>query len=243
MVERIERLAENVTLYLGDCRDIVPTLPRPAAVITDPPYGMAFRSNHRLQRHETIANDADAALLVWACGVPCSHSRYVFCRWDNLQDVPKPKSFITWVKNNWSMGDLEHEHARQTEGACFYPGEAHSWPDKRPTDVVYARRTGNDNHPSEKPVSLMEVVLGWTSGSVLDPFMGSGTTGVAAVRLGRPFVGVELESAHFDTACRRIAEELSVPRFDFDAPRPSVQTSLLDYPAAQHPPMLSGYEP
>jgi DNA modification methylase len=197
----------NASLYLGDCRDILPTLGALDTVITDPPYGMSFQSNHRAEQHERIANDDNQDLLVWACGIPVTHSRYVFCRWDNLGGgMDKPKSCVTWVKNNWSMGDLEHEHARQTEVAMFWPGPHHSWPGKRPTDVVRAPRTGNSEHPTEKPVYLMEQFIGWTRGLVCDPFMGSGTTGVACVNLGRPFVGVEINPKYFDIACRRIED-------------------------------------
>lgn len=115
----------NATLYLGDCREILPALPKVDAVITDPPYGMSFQSNFRTEQHARIANDDDVGLLEWACSIPASHSRYVFCRWDNLRDgVPHPKSCVTWVKNNWSMGDLEHEHARQTESPCSGRGRS-----------------------------------------------------------------------------------------------------------------------
>jgi len=193
-------------LYPGDCLDILPTLGKVDAVVTDPPYGMAFQSNHRQQRHDAIVNDADDRHLLMACDIPVSHSRYVFCRWDNIGALPRPKSLVTWVKNNWSMGDLNHEHGRQTEVAAFYAGDAHFFPTGRPTDVVYAARTGNEHHPTEKPVDLMLQVVGWTSGTVLDPFMGSGTTGVACVKLGRKFIGIEKEPRYFDIACRRIED-------------------------------------
>jgi len=200
---RVERIGLAI-LHLGDALEIVPSLAGVGAVITDPPYGMGFQSNHREVAHAPIANDGDDAMLQWACGIPVSHSRYVFCRWDNLGSVPPPKSCITWVKNNWSMGDLDHEHARQTEVALFWPGPAHDWPKKRPTDVVHAPRTGNEWHPTEKPVVLMEQFCEWTRGTVLDPFMGSGTTGVACANLGRRFYGVEIDPKHFDSACKRI---------------------------------------
>lgn len=118
---RVEHLAEGVTLYCGDCRDILPTLGVVDAVVTDPPYGMAFQSNYRTTQHAKIANDETDELLQWVCGVDAAHSKYIFCRWDNIWRVPPPKSLVTWVKNNWSMGDLEHEHARQTELCLFYP--------------------------------------------------------------------------------------------------------------------------
>lgn len=207
---RVEHLSDDVTLYLGNAVEIVPSL-QYDCIVSDPPYGMAFRSNYRIEKHDAIANDGNAELLVWACTLPAAHSRYLFCRWDNLQDVPLPKSCVTWVKNNWSMGDLEHEHGRQTEIALFYPGERHAWPKGRPNDVIIAPRTGNEHHPTEKPVQLMRAIIEWTSGVVCDPFMGSGSTGVAAVSIGRPFVGVELDPKHFDTACRRISAELQRP--------------------------------
>jgi site-specific DNA-methyltransferase (adenine-specific) len=205
-MSRVEHIAEGVTLYLGDCREIIPGLPAYGAVVTDPPYGMAFQSNHRKVRHDAILNDSDGDCLLFACGLKPRHSAYIFCRWDNLFDMPKPKSLVTWVKNNWSMGDLDHEHARQTEVAAFYPGPAHYFPKGRPQDVIKAPRTDNNFHPTEKPVQLMRAFCEWTAGTILDPFMGSGTTGVAAVNLARPFVGIEIDPQHFDTACRRIAK-------------------------------------
>ena len=200
---RVETIGD-ATLYLGDCLEILPTLEPVDAVVTDPPYGMSFQSGHRNEKHERIANDGNGELFAAACNIPVKHSRYVFCRWDNIGDAPRPKSCVTWVKNNWSMGDLEHEHARQTEVALFWPGEEHYFPGKRPADVVSAQRTGNGEHPTQKPVYLMEQFLGWTCGTVLDPFMGSGTTGVACANLGRKFIGIEIEEKYFDIACSRI---------------------------------------
>jgi len=225
-VMRVEVIGD-ATLYLGDCRDILPTLGRVDAVVTDPPFGMAFQSNHRDVQHEKIANDLTPELLQWACGIPARHSRYVFCRWDNLIDIPKPKIVVTWVKNNWSMGDLDHEHGRQTELCVFYALDSHFWPNKRPNDVIECARTGNNFHPTEKPVGLMEVVVGWTDGLVFDPFMGSGSTGVACVNKGRSFVGSELNETYFDIACRRIEAAYKQPRLFAEPVAKPVQESLL----------------
>lgn len=142
-----------------------------------------------------------------------------------MYDVPHPKSFITWVKNNWSMGDLKHEHARQTESILFYAGSDHFFPIERPRDVLSSARTGNDLHPTEKPIDLVERVVGLTNGVVFDPFMGSGTTGVACVRLGRKFIGIEIESKYFDIACRRIEKEYR--RGDFMQAPKTKQSRLL----------------
>lgn len=204
-MSRVERIG-CATLYLGDCRDVVPTLGQLDTVVSDPPYGMAFHSNHRKEKHAAIANDKTVDLLQWACNLSPSHSVYLFCRWDNLYDVPKPKSLVTWVKDNWSMGDLKHEHARQTEVALFYPGPDHDFPKGRPADMIRAPRTGNDFHPTEKPVQLMRAFIEWTRGTVCDPFMGSGSTGCAAVAMGRSFIGVEMDEGYFDIACKRIED-------------------------------------
>lgn len=199
----------DATLYLGDCREILPTLGQVDAVITDPPYGMAYQSNYRTEKHLKIAGDDSSAaaefVIAWAIK-NAGHSVYAFGRWDNLTDYPLPKSLITWVKNNWSMGDLQHEHARQTEVAFFYPGPSHSFPTGRPTDVIEWPRTSNSYHPTEKPIGLMCKFIEWTMGSIVDPFMGSGTTGVAAVQMGRKFIGIERERKYFDIACKRIEE-------------------------------------
>jgi site-specific DNA-methyltransferase (adenine-specific) len=139
--------------------------------------------------------------------------------------MPAPRSVLAWVKNNWSMGDLDHEHARQTEVALFYPGHSHFFPSGRPTDVIEAPRTGNVNHPTEKPVMLMWAILRWTDGLICDPFMGAGATGIAAMQLGRPFVGIEIKPEYFDIACRRIEAEARQPQiFIESAPKPEQLT-------------------
>ena len=206
---RKEVIIGDARLILADCMDALPTLGKVDCVITDPPYGMAFQSNYRIEKHMKIANDESAdlacAVVQWAIA-NSAHSVYAFGRWDNLADYPKPKSLVTWVKNNWSMGDLNHEHARQTEVAFFYAGPEHSFPSGRPTDVIHCPRTGNEFHPTEKPVGLMAAFVKWTEGVIIDPFMGSGTTGVAAIQLGRKFIGIEREEKYFNIAVERIKQ-------------------------------------
>jgi len=219
----------DATLYLGDCMDILPTLDKVDAVITDPPYGMDFQSNYRIEKHMKIANDKTAdianAMIDWALKT-ASHSVYAFGRWDNIYDYPKPKSLITWVKNNWSMGDLKHEHARQTEVAFFWAMENHFFPKNRPTDVIEYARTQNENHPTEKPVGLMAKFIEWTDGVVCDPFMGSGTTGVAAIQMGRKFIGIEREPKYFEIACKRIEQASKQGDMFIEKPK-QIQESFL----------------
>ena len=203
----------DCTLYHGDCMEVMPLLDKVDAVVTDPPFGMSFVSNFRRleTKHKAIANDKETGFLEWVCELETDHSKYIFCRWDNLYNVIKPKSAITWVKDNHSMGDLEHEHARMSELLLFYPGKNHKWPKQRPTDIIKAKRTGNNLHPTQKPVDLMMQIVPWTSGTVIDPFMGSGTTGVSCAKLGRKFIGIEIDKEYFDVAVQRIKDAYTQP--------------------------------
>ena len=198
---------ESVVIYHGDCRDILPSLPKVDLVLTDPPYGIEFRSNHRIIRHDPLYGDTEFPLaLIAQLAVLPTHAAYVFCRWNNLTTMPSPRSVIVWVKNNWSMGDLKHEHARQWEAICFYPGPQHQFIARIP-DVIFADRTGNDLHPTQKPLSLCKKILGANVGQVvLDPFMGSGTTLRAAKDLGRKAIGIEIDERYCEIAARRMSQ-------------------------------------
>lgn len=200
---------DYVTLYHGDCREIVPQLGTFDLLLTDPPYGMSFRSNHRIVRYQKIVGDDVLPLTEIESYIGLMRvASYVFCRWDNLKDMPPPKSVIAWVKNNWSMGDLEHEHGRQWEACCFYPGPKHRFI-KRPSDVICADRTGNELHPSEKPIELIAKLIACTdANTILDPFAGSGTTGRAAKDLWRKCTMIEIEERYCEIAARRCAQEV-----------------------------------
>lgn len=198
----------GITIYHGDCREVIPGASADL-VICDPPYGMNFRSCHRIIRHDAIAGDSFLPLDLIEMAIACAtRAAYIFCRWDNLIDMPKPQSCIAWVKNNWSMGDLLHEHGRQWEACCFYPKAQHEFI-KRIPDVIHEARTGNELHPTQKPENLMRVLIQANVGdAVLDPFMGSGTTLVAAKVLGRRAIGIELEERYCEIAAKRLAQEV-----------------------------------
>lgn len=174
-------------------------------VITDPPYGMNFVSNYRNVKYKPIDGDDKFPLWIFdefervaRCGA------YVFCRWDNLSEIRKPKSFIAWVKNNWSMGDLKHEHGRQWEGIAFYPYGGHKFK-KRIPDVISIKRTGNNLHPTEKPPCLIKTLLEANEGSlVLDPFLGSGATAIACYDMGFDLVGYEIDKDYYEAAVKRL---------------------------------------
>lgn len=210
----------DCVLYLGDSTQLLPTL-QYDSIVSDPPFGMCFVSSRRKDdtKHKAIANDDSVELLQWITSLEASHSKYIFCRWDNLVDVPKPKSVVTWIKDNHSMGDLKHEHGRQTELCLFYAGEGHFFPVKRPNDVIRCAGTGNNLHPTEKPVALMQELVKLTSGIVIDPFMGSASTLVACAKMGRKGIGIELDEDYFNIACKRVEE--AYKQHDMFVPRPT----------------------
>jgi len=197
------------TIYLGDCLEIIRYFNDNSfdLVITDPPYGINFRSNYRKEKYDKIIGDDQFPVKVLNRLFKIARRAvYVFCRWENLYRLPKPKSVLAWVKNNWSMGDLKHEHGRQWEAICFYPQEDHKFVTRIP-DIIYGNRTGNILHPTEKPVSVISQLISANVGeTILDPFMGSGTTLVAAKLLGRKAVGIEIEEKYCKIAKERLAQ-------------------------------------
>lgn len=210
---RIETIAEGVTLYLGDCREIIPTLPRPDAVVTDPPYGIGINKSNRLsvsRGHGGESWDDEPADLSWL--VPLGVPAIVWG--GNYFDLPPTRAPLVWDKNNAGRDFADFEMA---------------WTN---LDMV-ARRIvmrpmnmdGGKEHPTQKPIEVMRWCVAYlpdTCRTILDPFMGSGSTGVAAVKMGRKFVGIEISPKYFDIACRRVLEATKQPDM-FIAPPPSAE--------------------
>jgi site-specific DNA-methyltransferase (adenine-specific) len=199
----------HVTIYHGDCVQIMPLLPPVDLMITDPPYGMMFRSNYRITKYDRIINDNCLPVeMIIAAIEKARRAAYVFCRWDNLREMPVPKNVLAWVKDDWSAGDLKHSHGRKWEACCFYPKDDHVF-SRRIPDVIEAPRTLNKHHPTEKPVDLMARLIDCNIGDVvLDPFMGSGTTLRAAKDLRRKAIGIEIEECYCEIAAERMAQEV-----------------------------------
>ncbi len=208
---RKETLAEGVDLYLGDCREILPTLGKVDAVVTDPPYGIGAGrmslGKWRTSRMEKGDWDAVAPDLspVLALEVPS-------IVWGgNYFGLVPSRCYLVWNKGAGFKGRdfAECELAwtnldQNTREFTYDPLARGDYRDKK--------------HPTQKPVSVMEWCLGFVSGSVLDPFMGSGTTGVAAIRLGRRFTGIEIEPRYFDAACARIQGAINTPSLFIEPP-------------------------
>ena len=202
-------------IILGDCVEVMKNMPDKSVdlIITDPPYGMNFQSGHRKVKYDKIKGDDKFPVEIFDEFFRLSRKGvYVFCRWDNIAELPKPKSIIAWVKNNWSMGDLEHEHGRQWEAICFYAMEEHAFI-KRIPDVIREDRTGNLLHPTEKPVNLIKKIIMANEGRLIfDPFCGSGTTLVAAKQEGREYLGIEIDEKYYLEAKQKV-ENAQIPMF------------------------------
>src|SRR3990167_6407052 len=186
----------NSTLYLGDCLEILPTLPKVDAVITDPPYGIGFGSKHTKwsANRGTVLGDWDAAIpdLEPILAIGCDQIIWGGERFD----LPVSRGWLTWVK---------------PDAAPTFASTEYAWTNRdRPArHFVYAVGATNPErvgHPTQKPVALMSWCLAFLpdAQTILDPYMGSGTTGIATVQAGRHFIGVEIHEPYFDIACERI---------------------------------------
>lgn len=210
-----EEIIGDCRLILGDCRDVLPTLGRVDAVVTDPPYGIGIAANPVRQKHEKLDwdNQTPSRDLINLC-LEISESAVIWG--GNYFNLPPAQKILVWDKMqppDFSLAMLEIAWTNIGGPAKMF----------RQSVTSYAKE-----HPTQKPENLMQWCLGFLpdAQTILDPFMGSGTTGVACVNLGRKFIGIEREPKYFDIACKRIAEAYKQPRlFDEPAPKP-VQEAL-----------------
>lgn len=205
-MRRVERIG-NATLHLSDCRDVLAyAFENADAVITDPPY--PNNSGH-------FIDGIDAAKKVIECGISVSHW-LVF--WTEIEKPPSQLPLVAvhcWHRTNTNRPD-NYEAIYE-----FHRDAVKRASRVMPHCVISPGLTGIEasGHPTEKNVSLMMELVKRTKGTILDPFMGSGTTGVACVKLGRRFIGIEIDPKYFDIACRRIEEATRQGDFLNDPPR------------------------
>ncbi len=249
---RKEVLAEGVEAHLGNCLEVLPTLSDVKHILTDPPYEdelhKAMGSIRRNDGREMVQDlgfdgvnstrDEIAAALVAASNgwlIVFTLAEGVRAWRDPMQAAgAKWDTTLAWVKPDASPRFNGQGAARGFECAVTaWCGTGYrSWNagGKRGiyTHCVNTNRQGE--HPTEKPVPLMmELVQDFTKPDevILDPFMGSGTTGVAAVKLGRRFIGIEQDERYFDLSCRRICAALSQPDMFISRPKIARQGDLL----------------
>jgi len=194
----------DATLYHGDCLDILPTLDKVDAVVTDPPYGIGEAAGKNASRGNlAIAKDfgddkwddvtADDAVYK---SIEIATQSIVFG--GNYYDLPPSSCWLVWDKEN-GANDFADAELAWTNLDRAVRLKRYMW-----NGMLRANKEQRGDHPTQKPIGVMEWAINFTEGSVLDPFMGSGTTGVACANLGRKFIGIELERKYFDIACERI---------------------------------------
>lgn len=252
---RVEHLSEDVSLWLGDCREILPTLARVDHIITDPPYedimhkakGAAARRIRTDGRDEIRSLDFEsidsirdevAALIASVC----DGWSLIFCtpegigRWADAINATsaKYKRACTWVKPDSTPQLNGQGPAMGAENfVASWCGRGFAQWNGGGKRGVYTHLTNPSDrhgvHPTEKPWRLMaELVQDFTQfGEVVcDPFCGSGSIGLACAKLRRGFIGVEINPTYFDIACRRISDALSRPRLPFEEPIKPKQTVM-----------------
>jgi site-specific DNA-methyltransferase (adenine-specific)/modification methylase len=214
-MNRVETIG-NATLYLCDCRDILQTLGKVDAVVTDPPYGIGEAAGKAKKRtcdktRWRNAKPSDYGDSDWddkPIDATLIEAMRKKANWQiifggNYYSLPPTKCWLVWDKENGDTDFADCELA---------------WTniDKAVRRIRYlwngfARANGEPrgDHPTQKPIGVMKWAIGHLpepNQTILDPFMGSGTTGVAAVQMGRKFIGIEREERYFEIACKRIEQ-------------------------------------
>lgn len=199
----------NCTLYLGDCREILPSLDGINAIVSDPPYGVANNTDYRRFSGGVNAHarrkDGDGGVKyppVFDDGRPFDPSPFlkfeqvILWGFNFYCSSLSSGGALVWVKRKPEafgtfLSDAELAWVKNSKGVfCF---------SSFPQAMARSRF-----HPTQKPVDLMKWCVDKTSGTVCDPFMGSGSTGIACALLGRRFIGIEIERSYFQIAYRRI---------------------------------------
>ena len=244
-MSRVERIGD-CTLYLGDCREILPTLGKVDAVVTDPPYGIGFtkkssgyKGNEVHQASHVYSDDPKEIREMLAAAIPLALSiagrALIFSGPAAIWSYPEPAA-IGSVYTPAGAGRCAWGF-QGTHPILFYGkdpflqdgsgGRPNSFRDEQPNT-----ESRQIDHPTPKPLKWMLWAVGRATRyneRILDPFMGSGTTGVACVKLGRKFIGIEIEPKYFDIACRRIEAAYAQPDLFVPQPVPRpVQQNLFE---------------
>lgn len=197
----------DALLLLGDCLEILPRLGGGMdAIVTDPPYGIGAAKmplgkwrTSRMAKSDWDDVAPDLASLL-ALGLPS-----IFWGANNFV-LPASRAFLIWDKGAGFRG---RDFAECEQAWCSFDGNARVFS----FDPLARGSYRDKQHPTQKPVELMQWCLGFlpSARSILDPYMGSGSTGVACVKLGRKFIGIEIDEGYFDIACERILKAYAQP--------------------------------
>ncbi len=218
MTNRVETIGD-ATLYLGDCLEILPTLGKVDAVVTDPPYGIGKEDWDRELPTKAIAGFFDIAERI--CIIPGI--------WFLGDCIAAMGDKYKWVISGYKPGAMTNGAIGLNKWqAAVIGGDC-----KRSGYDAFQFHQGNEGlfgHSCQKPLLYMERLIIMTThdtDTILDPFMGSGTTGVACAKLGRKFIGIEIEPKYFDIACKRIKDAYAQQDMFIEPPVKPVQEGLL----------------
>jgi DNA modification methylase len=243
----VEKLAEGITLYLGDCRKVLPKLQGIDMICTDPPYQLtAAPQTHcsEIWRGKYPEDGIFFPQVPWKEWLPMafkslkpSKTIYLMANDKNISTAIEEMKLVGFRQHNllvWRKpnGTPNRWYFKECEFIAYgwKPGKAPRTIN-RPSSpqIFHSKRELDSGHRTQKPVELMmHYINNDTSKNdmVLDPFLGSGTTGVAAAKLRRCFIGIEIEPKYFDMSCRRISQALTEPEFFSDRLRPFKQKSF-----------------
>lgn len=188
----------NATLYRADCMEVIPTLGHVCAVVTDPPYGIgaAKGSHSNLKMEDESWDDKPISDEVLRLLLKTGNNQIIWG--GNYYRMPPTRGFLFWDKHPMPPSYAAGEYAWTSINM-----NAAKWCGK----VGYETPVKDRDHPTQKPVGLMAWCISklpQETETILDPFMGSGTTGVAAMDQGKKFIGIEYSRKYFAIACRRI---------------------------------------
>ena len=211
----------DCTLYQGDCLEIMPLLPKFDAVVTDPPYGISEAAGKNKSRGK-LAKATDYGNASWddktaddAIDLAILKSGNAIVFGGNYYDLPPSSCWLVWDKLNGSNDFADCELA-WTNMKIAVRRLTYQW-----NGMIRREKHIPRQHPTQKPIEVMKWCLGFLPNkqTILDPFMGSGTTGVACAKMGRKFTGIELDPKYFDIACERIEEAYKQPYLFIEQPK------------------------
>ena len=222
---------DDMKLLHGDCLELMKEIPDESVdmILTDPPYLMSYKTNHRADKShrfcQTIIGDNDKELIADFAKeayrvLKNNTAMYCFCNSNHVDFFKEViesagfriKNILIWVKNNWTAGDLKAQYGKQYEMIIYCNKGRKFIQGKRLTDVWYFDRVSSNRavHQNQKPVDLLTQIIEKSSDVgdvILDPFMGSGSTGIACMNTRRKFIGMEIDEEYFTAARERIQQE------------------------------------
>jgi DNA modification methylase len=199
----------GITIYHGDCREILPMLETPDFICTDPPYGVGFQYGE----HDDSREMYEDAIPSWYSAMKNAPRMCLTPGIANICLWPQPRWVLAWLKTN-SMGANRLSGPKAVSRNLWEPVLWYgTYPKNPPSRDTLKAAIGNEDsdHPCPKPLQLMNqlVLIGTSEGEVVcDPFCGSGTTLVAAKNLGRKAIGIEIEEKYCEIAAKRLSQEV-----------------------------------